>query len=105
MDYYCSNRWYKVLLVCCEVIFEIGMELTLYTTRFHKSHRLTSDYFKKKIGRDEKVLVRSLGGLEDGGGLFCHGSFTHSANLLSCSWERDPWGTCRCFSDQSVLNP
>ncbi len=52
-----------------------------------------------------KVLVRSLGGLEDGGGLFCPGSFTHSAKLLSCTWERDPWGTCRCFSEQSVLNP
>ena len=29
-----------------------------------------------------KVLVRSLGGLEDGGGLLCRGSFTHSAKLL-----------------------
>ena len=37
-----------------------------------------------------QVLVRSLGGLEDGGGLLCPGSFTHSAKLLSCPWERDP---------------
>ena len=51
-----------------------------------------------------KVLVRSQGGLEDGGGLLCPGSFTHSAKLLSCPWEHDPWGTCRCFSEQSVLS-
>jgi hypothetical protein len=30
-----------------------------------------------------KVLVRSLGGLEDGGGLLCPGSFTHRAKPLS----------------------
>jgi hypothetical protein len=44
-----------------------------------------------------KVLVRPLGWLEDGGGLLCPGSFTHSPKLLSCPWERDPWGTCQCF--------
>ncbi len=31
--------------------------------------------------------------------MLCPGSFTHSAKLLSCPWERDPWGTYRYFSD------
>ncbi len=38
-----------------------------------------------------KVLVRSLGWLEDGGGLsLAAKSFTHSTKLLSCPWGRDP---------------
>ena len=53
-----------------------------------------------------KILFRSLGWLEDGGGLSLLSGHLHTApSALSCPWGHDPWGTWRDFDGQSVFNP
>jgi hypothetical protein len=67
-------------------------------------HPRTADFYHNRTSSILQQLKRNFWKIAEA--LFristMTNSFKYTPKLLSCPWEqRDPWGTCRCFSEPS----